>query len=228
MKSLIFIAAAALMLSSRVDAQIPPPAHPNTAQPGWVDLFKPDLSNAIFPAGVWTFEGGVLTASEDQAIWSQKPFNDFILDLEFKTAPGSNSGVIVHASDIEDWIPNSVEIQIADDYHEKWASAPATWQCGAIFGHLAARTRQVKKPGEWNRFTITCVGKKIWVRLNGEMIIEMDMSRWTSAKLNPDSSAIPAWLSKPLAELPLRGHIGLQGKHAGAPIWFRNIKIKEL
>jgi hypothetical protein len=119
MKSMIFIAAATLMLSSRVDAQIPPPAHPNTAKPGWVDLLKPDLSNAIFPAGVWTFEDGVLTASEDQAIWSQKPFNDFILDLEFRTAPGSNSGVIVHASDIEDWIPNSVEIQIADDYHEK-------------------------------------------------------------------------------------------------------------
>jgi hypothetical protein len=170
----------------------------------------------------------VLTASEDQAIWSQKPFNDFILDLEFKTAPGTNSGVIVHASDIEDWIPNSVEIQIADDYDEKWAKSPATWQCGAIFGHLPARSRQVKKPGEWNRFTITCVGGKIWVRLNGEMIIEMDMGRWTSAKVNPDSSEIPAWLSKPLAELPLRGHIGLQGKHAGAPIWFRNIKIKEL
>lgn len=228
MKSIILVAAAALVLSSGVDAQIPPPAHPNTATPGWVDLFEPDLSNAVFPDGVWTCEDGVLTASEDQAIWSQKPFNDFILDLEFKTAPGTNSGVIVHASDIEDWIPNSVEIQIADDYDEKWAKSPATWQCGAIFGHLPARSRQVKKPGEWNRFTITCVGRKIWVRLNGEMIIEMDMGRWTSAKVNPDSSEIPAWLSKPLAELPVRGHIGFQGKHAGAPIWFRNIKIKEL
>jgi hypothetical protein len=28
--------------------------------------------------------------------------------------------------------------------------------------------------------------------------------------------------------LPTRGFIGLQGKHAGAPIYFRNIKIKEL
>lgn len=28
--------------------------------------------------------------------------------------------------------------------------------------------------------------------------------------------------------LPPKGKIGFQGKHAGAPIWFRNIKIKEL
>jgi hypothetical protein len=62
-----------------------------------------------------------------------------------------------------------------------------------------------QKPGEWNRYTITCVGQKLWVRLNNEMIIEMDMSRWTSAKVNPDGSEIPAWLNKPLAELPLRG-----------------------
>ncbi len=217
-----------LFLLGILHTQPAPQNHPDTSQPGWIELFKPDLSNAIYPKGVWTNENGVLTASEDQALWSQKQFGDFILDLEFKTAPGSNSGVIVHASDIEDWIPNSVEIQIADDHHEKWAKAPATWQCGAIFGHLAARERKVNKPGEWNRYTITCIGKKIQVALNGALVAEMDMSLWTSAKLNPDSSEIPSWLSKPLAALPLRGHIGFQGKHAEASIWFRNIKIKEL
>lgn len=228
MKSLIPTAVVTFVFVNSLCTQIPPKAQPNTTDSGWVDLFKPDLSNAIRPKGVWSIEGGVLTASKDEAIWSLRPYSNFILDLEFKTAPGTNSGVIVRASNIEDWIPNSVEIQIADDHHEKWANAPATWQCGAIFGHLAARKRVVKKPGEWNRYTITCVDKKIWVVLNGELIIEMDMSRWTSAKTNPDGSEIPAWLSKPLAELPIRGHIGFQGKHADAPIWFRNIKIKEL
>lgn len=54
------------------------------------------------------------------------------------------------------------------------------------------------------------------------------MSKWTSPTTNPDGSEIPSWLSKPLAELPTRGHIGFQGKHAGAPIYFRNIRVKEL
>jgi hypothetical protein len=200
--------------------------NPDTS--GWENLFAEDLSNAVKPDRVWTVDAGVLTASEDRAIWTSKDYENFILDLEFKTASGSNSGVIVYCSDMDDWIPNSVEIQIADDFAEKWAGAPPTWHCGAVFGHLAPSASAVKKPGEWNRFTIRCAGKKIDVVLNGRHVASMDMGRWTSAKTNPDGSEIPPWLSKPLAELPTKGRIGLQGKHAGAPIWFRNIKVKHL
>jgi hypothetical protein len=195
----------------------------------WYDLFEPDLSNAIHPEGVWSFDDDmVLTATEDQAIWTQKVFNNFELMLEFKTAEGTNSGVIVYCSDIDNWIPNSVEIQIADDYAEQWASQPATWHCGAIFGHLAPVRSAVKPAGEWNSYLITCRDQKITVELNGETVTEMDMSLWTSATTNPDGSEIPAWLSKPKAELETRGRIGLQGKHAGAPIYFRSLKIREI
>ena len=54
------------------------------------------------------------------------------------------------------------------------------------------------------------------------------MSQYKSARDNPDGTKAPDWLSNPMAGLPLRGHIGLQGKHAGAPIYFRNIRIREL
>lgn len=217
-----------LGLAAHAYAQVPPTAHPDTAEPGWTPLFAPDLANTIRPGGVWSMEDGVLTATEDQAIWTERAYDDYVLDLEFKTAPGTNSGVIIHVSDLDDWIPNSVEIQIADDYAEQWATAPATWQCGAVFGHLAATKSMVKEPGAWNRYTITTQGPMIWVLLNGEQVTEMDMRQWTSAETNPDGSEIPEWLSKPVAELPREGHIGFQGKHAGAPIWFRNIRIKEL
>jgi hypothetical protein len=60
------------------------------------------------------------------------------------------------------------------------------------------------------------------------MVTEMDMSIWTSSEKNPDGTEIPSWLSTPFAELPTHGFIGLQGKHAGANIYFRNVKIKEL
>lgn len=228
MKRVLFTIAVLIGFLTNIFAQVPPAKHPNTSGPEWSNLFESDLSNAIYPEGIWSFEDGVLTATEDQAIWTEKDYDNFIIDLEFKTAEGTNSGVIVYASDIEDWIPNSVEIQIADDYDEEWANAPATWQCGAIFGRLAPEESAVKKPGKWNRYTITCKDKKIWVMLNGEMVTEMDMSQWTSAKTNPDGSEIPSWLNKPLAELPTQGRIGLQGKHAGAPVWFRNMKIKEI
>jgi hypothetical protein len=191
-------------------------------------LFNSDLSNADFPQGVWSIEDGVITATEDQCIWTQREYDNFILELEFKTAEGTNSGVIVYCSDTENWIPNSVEIQIADDYAKQWAEADKTWQCAAIFGHLAAKKSMVKKPGEWNKMIVACKDKIIHVVLNGSTVTEMDMGLWTSGTKNPDGSDIPSWLSTPFAELATKGKIGFQGKHAGAPIWFRNIKIKEL
>jgi hypothetical protein len=218
--SLVFLQSCAEKIS------VPPTQHPDVS--GWQDLFNADLSNATFPEGVWTFEDGILTASEDQVIWTKKDYDNFIIDLEFKTEDGTNSGVIVYCTNMENWIPNSVEVQIADDFAEQWAKSPKTWHCGAIFGHLAPTKSMVKKPGQWNRFTITCRDKMIYVMLNGQMVTQMNMDLWTSATKNPDGSEIPSWLSTPFAKLPTHGYIGLQGKHAGAPIYFRNIKIKEL
>jgi len=223
---LIMMCGVVALSSCASSVSVPPTAHPEVSK--WNDLFAPDLSDAIYPEGIWTFDDGVLTASEDQAIWTQKDYDNFIIDLEFKTAEGTNSGVIVYCTDLKNWIPNSVEVQIADDYADQWANSPATWQCGAIFGHLAASESMVKKPGQWNRFTVTCKDQMVYVMLNGRQVTVMNMALWTSAKTNPDGSEIPSWLSTPFAELATHGHIGLQGKHAGAPIYFRNLKIKEI
>lgn len=203
-----------------------PKTHPDST--GWQSLFAEDLSDAVYPEGVWSVRDGVLTATKDQCIWTRKQYESFILDLEFRNASGTNSGVFVYGSDMDNFVPNSVEVQIADDYSERWAKMPASWHCAAIFGRQAPAKSAVKKPGEWNRMTITCRGPKISVMLNGEQVTEIDMREWTSAKQNPDGSEIPPWLSKPMAELATKGHVGLQGKHAGAPIFFRNLKIKTI
>jgi hypothetical protein len=211
------------------NSKLSPFSHPLPDAPGFSPVYSPDLSNTTFPKGVWSVNAnGELTATEDQCIFTQKKYKNFVLDLEFKTAEGTNSGVIVHCSNPDNWIPNSVEIQIADDYSAEWSKADPSWQCAAIFGHLPADKKTVKHPGEWNRYTITCQDRQIWVVLNGEFVNYMDMSRWISGTQNPDGSDIPSWLSKPFATLPLEGHIGFQGKHAGAPIWFRNVRVREL
>jgi len=224
MKHILVLTALLLVMFASVTAQSS--AHPESSS--WNDLFSKDLSNAEYPAGIWSYNDGVLTATEDQCIWTRKDYSNFIVDLEFMTAEGTNSGVIVYCTDLKNWIPNSVEIQIADDFAKQWAESPKTWQCAAIFGHLAPVKSVVKKPGEWNRFTVTCAGKMIEVMLNGETVTKMNMDLWTSATQNPDGSEIPSWLSTPFAQLKTYGRIGFQGKHAGAPIYFRNMKIREL
>jgi hypothetical protein len=206
--------------------KLPLTGHPNTKH--WPGLFKDDLSDAEYTPGVWTNDKGVITADKDEMIFGKVEYADFVLDLEFNMESGANSGVVVYCTDKKDWIPHSVEVQIADDSHEKWATSPGSWQCAAIFGHLAASEKVAKKPGEWNRMTIACKGKMIYVVLNDRPVIAMDMSLWTSAKKNPDGSDIPEWLSTPFSELATKGYIGLQGKHAGAKTFYRNLKIKSL
>jgi hypothetical protein len=99
-------------------------------------LFARNLSNAE-GTSMWTFEDDALTASADRCIWTDREYENFVLDLDFKTAESSNSGVIVYCSNMKEWIPNSVEIQILDDYGKEWQKADDKWKCGAIFGRLA-------------------------------------------------------------------------------------------
>jgi hypothetical protein len=193
-------------------------------------LFAADLSNADYNPAVWSVDvNGIISSTADQALWSTQAYENFELELEFKTDKCTNSGVVIYCTDKKDWIPNAVEIQIADDYCDHFGKTASTGSCGAVYGHLAPSAfKLVKMPGEWNKMKITAKGKKIKVVLNGKKIINMDMSLWTSGKTNPDGSEIPSWLPKPYAEVPTKGYIGFQGKHGNALIWFRNITIKEL
>ncbi len=206
--------------------EIPPQSHPQSES--WSDLFYEDLSNALYQKEGWSFVNGILIPSEDTEIWTTISYDNFILDLELNLDSGTNSGVVVYCSHIDDWIPNSVEIQIADDSFRNEATTPGKDWCGAIYGHMAPVKKMVREPGKWNRITITCRDHMVWVLLNGVEVIELDMHNYTSGITNPDGSEIPYWLNKPLNELPTSGHIGFQGLHGRVPVRFRNIKVLEL
>ena len=224
MKKTIALLIVLLGVATAVTAD--PKTPPDTT--GWETLFAGDLSDATFPEGVWSVKDGLLSATKDEGIWTKKQYENFTLDLEFKTTDGANSGVFVYCPDVKDWITTAIEIQILDDFATESTKLPKTWQCAGIFGRLAPTKSVVKKPGQWNHMTIECSGKHITVTLNGETVTKMDMSKWTSATKNPDGSDAPEWLGKqPLAERPTKGYVGLQGKHAGVPTYFRNVKIKQ-
>ena len=83
MKNILVLAAVGCVLflqSCDQNVSVPPQSHPDTSQ--WHDLFDADMSDAIFPEGVWTFDDGFLTTSEDQCLWTKKEYDNFIIDLE--------------------------------------------------------------------------------------------------------------------------------------------------
>ena len=197
-------------------------------QPDWQPLFDKDLSDGMDEQGVWYYEGDVLTSSEDACIFTTIEYENFVIDLEFKNEKGTNSGVIVYCTDRKDWIPNSVEVQIADDFYFMEEDWEPNFMCGGVFGHLPPKSILVKKAGEWNHMNIRCEGQQTTVKLNGVVSADMNMTQWTSGTKNPDGSDIPSWLPTPFAEFPTKGYIGLQGKHGEANIYFRNVKIAEI
>jgi hypothetical protein len=80
--------------------------------------------------------------------------------------------------------------------------------CGGIIGTVGPSKNASKPAEQWNRMIVTCRGTRMQVSLNGEQIIDLQL----------DKSA--------MRNRPLTGYVGLQDH--GQPIWFRNIRLREL
>ena len=186
---------------------------------GWRDLLAKDLSNCVYKPGSWAIEEGVMTRKGGGDIWTKEKLGDFILDLEFKVDKGGNSGIFIRTGDIADCVQTGIEVQIYDS-----TDGTKRGSCGAIYDCLPPSKEMAKKAGEWNHCTITCKANKIYVVLNGEQIIDMDLNLWTEAHKNPDGT--PNKFNTAYKDMPRLGHIGFQDH--GDPVWYRNIKIKTL
>ena len=72
--------------------------------------------------------------------------------------------------------------------------------------------------------TLTANGPKITVALNGKTIVEANIDDWKTANKNPDGTKNK--FKTALKDLPRSGHLGFQ--YHGHPVWFRNVKLKQL
>lgn len=189
------------------------------ARPGFEPLFKPDLSDATCRKGSWVFEDGILTPKGGGDIWTKRRYGDFVLDLEFRCEPKTNSGVFVRCKNIRQWLHTAIEVQILQP-----VGSSGKHNCGAIFDCLAPSKQMVKEPGEWNRYEIIAKGATIYVILNGQRVIDMNLDLWTEPHRNPDGTRNK--FKYAYKDMSREGHIGLQ--YHGHPVWFRNLRIRPL
>jgi hypothetical protein len=201
---------------------------------GWRQLFNGkdltgwetrDRDGGEVPADTWAVEDGTLARKGHAYLWTKDPFGDFVLDLEFKVSPRTNSGIILrHEAEPglkTYWWNGLLEVQILDCYGKE---VPNKHDCGALYDMIAPSKNVMRKAGEWNRITITARGSRVTVVMNGEQIVDCDLDDWDEAEKNPDGT--PNKYHKPMKELRRNGHVLLQD-HPGS-IWFRNIFIKPL
>ena len=150
-------------------------------------------------AGSWKIEDGTLvsTGGGAEAITIPK-FEDFKLHLEFNCAPKSNSGV---------YLRGRYEVQVETDS----AQEPPSHHTGGVYGFLAPSPELPRKPGEWQTFDITLVGRMVAVVQNGQTVID-----------NQEIPGITGGALDSHEESP--GPIYLQGSEEGR-VAFRNIVI---
>ncbi|MBZ5616482.1 MAG: DUF1080 domain-containing protein [Acidobacteriia bacterium] len=159
---------------------------------GW----RPSDPNAT---ATWKVENGALVSPGHGAeLITDAKFDDFKLHVEFNCAPKSNSGI---------YLRGRYEVQIEDDP----VPEGPTMRTGGVYGFMAASPEQPRRPGEWQTYDITLVGRVVTVVQNGQTII--------------DKQEIPGITGGALdSHEGLPGPIYLQGSEDGH-VAFRNITI---
>ena len=166
----------------------------------------------------WKIEDGVLYGLGKRTwIISPKQYSDFVLKFDSKISRGSNGGIGLRFPPEGDPAYTAMEIQIVDaDVYYGGGSRPEQ-RTGSIYDEIAAGKDATNPVGQWNSWLITARGSQITIVLNGEKIIDADLSRETKARQQKG----PA-----LAKRPLKGHIGFQ--NLNGTITLRNIMLKTL
>ncbi len=148
-----------------------------------------------------------------------KPVQDFILDFDYKLAPGCNSGVFLRIGDMKDPVNTGLEIAIDD------TQGSGIHDTGAIYD-LVPPTENAQKPaGEWNHMTIVAYGPVVSVLLNGKLVSEIHQDRFDKPGKRPDGSD-HKFKNVAIKDLIQKGYFGFQDH--GQDCWYRDVKLRVL
>ena len=166
--------------------------------------------------GSWKVKDGVLFTEGEGGGWLStiREFGNFKLELEFRVPPAGNSGVFIRAPHQGDPAYSGMEIQVLDDYAEKYSDLKPWQYTGSIYGIMPPAIRASKKANQWQKMEILCNGPKIEVMLNGQLIIDANLiDHMNKEREHPGLKR-------------RKGFIGLQNH--SSKIEYRNIYIEEL
>jgi Domain of Unknown Function (DUF1080) len=139
----------------------------------------------------------VVNESPGANIRSTRKLNDFKLHVEYNCPKDGNSGI---------YLRGRYEVQVAyepqnDEYHGM----------ASLYGFFAPQPKMPDKPGEWETFDITLVGRTVTVVRNGTVVI--------------DNKEIPGITGGALESHEGEpGYIYIQGDHTGS-MKYRNVTV---
>jgi hypothetical protein len=209
---------------------------------GWVLLFNGkdfkgwrQCNGTAMPKN-WKIEDGAMKVftgegknpgqgSNGDILFSEKKFKNFELTIDWKASKMANSGIFFNVREVpgQAIYYAAPEIQVLDNI-DATDNKVASHLAGSLYDMIAADPKTVHPAGEWNTIVIQVKNGKVTHTQNGVKVVEYELwtPSWDALVANSKFKTFKGFnegISK-------EGYIGLQDH--GFPVWFRNIKIREL
>lgn len=183
--------------------------------------------------GSWKVADGVLYLDSTKTdgkrvegdLVTDKEYENFHLALDWKLAPGGNSGIIFlineDTSSYKRTYETGPEMQILDNGGHKDGKIEKH-HAGDLYDLIACSTETVKPTGEWNHAEIKLDKGKLDFYLNGTNVVSTTMwdDNWNKMVAGSKFKDMPGFSKFKKGKIALQDH--------GDPVWFKDIKIKEL
>jgi len=163
--------------------------------------------------------------ADGDILFSTKKFKNFELSVDWNAGKAGNSGIFFNVREVpgQPIYYAAPEVQVLDNVDAS-DNKIASHLAGSLYDMIAADPKTVKPAGSWNTIVIKVKDGVVTHTQNGVKVLSYTMwtPEWDAMVAKSKFKTFPGFTEGIAKE----GYIGLQDH--GYPIWFRNIKIREL
>jgi hypothetical protein len=208
----------------------------------WVLLFNGknfdgwrQCNGAEMPAN-WTIEDDAMKVligegknpgqgANGDILFGDKKFKDFELSVDWKASKAANSGIFFNVREVpgKPIYYAAPEIQVLDNV-DATDNKIDSHLAGSLYDMIAADPKTVNPAGSWNTMVVRVKDGQVTHIMNGTEVLSYTLwtPEWDELVANSKFKSFLGFTEGIAKE----GYIGLQDH--GYPVWFRNIKIREL
>ena len=158
-------------------------------------------------------------------ILTDEEFENFHLKLEWKIAPGGNSGIIFYVNEdtalYKRPYETGPEMQVLDNAAHP-DSKIIKHRAGDLYDLISCSKETVKAAGEWNYAEIKSLNGKLDFYLNGENVVSTQLwdENWTKMVAASKFKQWPGFGTFKKGRICLQDHDNT--------VWYRNVKVRKL